>query len=469
MWADQVGDQSYSFSNLLPYYEKSVHYTPPSFPQPNSSNTQDSTTLNSGGAPLEVSFGGYNDPFGTYVQPAMKSIGQALINGFQSGRLLGTAYAPSTIDPKKATRSSSETSFLQSALGVTTLQVYKNTLAQKILFDKHNTATGVAVTTGTTDYVLTAKKEVILSAGTFQSPQLLMVSGIGPKETLQKLGIPIVKELPGVGQNMWDHAFYGTSFRVNMLTNSAGLNNPALAAAAIAAYQQAAAGPLSVASTGVLGWEKLPSEYRAKLSGKTQKDLSAFPADWPEIEFLVASGFYGNGGNVPAADPKDGYNYATVATALVAPLSRGSVSISSAKMSDAPVIDPNWLTDPADVDLAIAAFKRQRQAWAGFGNLTVGGEYYPGGSVQTDEQILGFIRANAGPVWHASSTCKMGKAADAMAVVDSGARVFGVGQLRVVDASAFPFLPPGHPQATVYALAEKIADEILSGKKNGDW
>ena len=98
-------------------------------------------------------------------------------------------------------------------------------------------------------------------------------------------------------------------------------------------------------------------------------------------------------------------------------------------------------------------------------NLTLGDEAYPGPAVQTDAQILDWIRSAVTPIWHAASTCKMGQRNDSMAVIDSQARVFGVLGLRVVDASSFPFLPPGHPQSTVYALALKIANDILVGRK----
>lgn len=97
--------------------------------------------------------------------------------------------------------------------------------------------------------------------------------------------------------------------------------------------------------------------------------------------------------------------------------------------------------------------------------MTVGQEYLPGSNVTSDEQIVEFMRESAFTLYHASATCKMGRSRDAMAVVDSKARVFGVKGLRVVDASAFPFLPPGHPQATVYMLAEKIAEDIRKGRR----
>lgn len=413
----------------------------------------------------------YLDAFATWAQLAFKALGFPEIDGFSTGRLLGSAYIPSTIDPTNAHRSSSESSFLQSALKHTTLKVYKRTLAQKIVFGKNNRAKGVLVSSqesnGKDNHVFTlkARKEIIISAGAFQSPQLLMVSGIGPKETLQSLNIPVLKDLKGVGQNLWDHVWFGISYRVNVPTASALQNNPALLNEAIESYSKSANGPLSVFGGGLLGWEKLPDLYREHLSAPTKKSLSTFPADWPELEWLPVNAYLGDSKKPSTGDPRDGYNYATIAVALVAPLSRGNISINSRSMEDPPLINPNFITDPADVELAIAGFKRSRQFWSVLQslNLTIGDEQFPGPSVKSDAAILEFIRSTLAPVWHPSSTCKMGRRSDPLAVIDSSARVYGTQGLRVVDASSFPVLPPGHPQSTVYMLAEKIASEILKG------
>lgn len=123
---------------------------------------------------------------------------------FVSGNLYGYQYASQTIDGTTQTRSSSETSYLRTAISNNTqLQVYKSTLAKQILFGRNKTATGVLVDTSGVKYSLMARKEVIVSAGVHRSPQLLMVSGIGPCKTLQGLGIPVLVDSPGVGQNMW--------------------------------------------------------------------------------------------------------------------------------------------------------------------------------------------------------------------------------------------------------------------------
>ena len=197
-------------------------------------------------------------------------------------------------------------------------------------------------------------------------------------------------------------------------------------------------------------WEKLPPKSRKSLSNSTLASLDKFPSDWPEIEYLSVGGYLGDNQNFATGSPTDAYNYVSVVAALIAPLSRGTVSISSADTNDKPVIDPRWLTDPADQAVALAAYKRLREFFAtkAMAPVLIGPEYFPGGN-ETDADLLASIRRGFNTVWHASCTCKMGKPNDNMAVVDSKAKVVGVNRLRVVDASAFPILPPGHPMSTI--------------------
>ncbi|KAJ9310265.1 CAZyme family AA3 [Paecilomyces variotii] len=472
-WADEVDDQSYTFDNLLPYYKKSCHYTGPNKAlYYNSSNTQDPDAFSSSGGPLEVSFSNFVDPFGTWARKAFINVGMKQIDGFNSGKLLGSAYATLTIKPENAHRSTSESSFLQEALNAgANINVYKNTMAQKILFDFNKTATGVHVMTAGTfgtpsvNFTLSARKEVIVSAGAFQSPQLLMVSGIGPCSNLSEFGISCISDLPGVGQNMQDHPIFGTAHRVGVNTASASINNKTLAAQSVQLYLNNATGPLSIFGPGYYGWEKLPQPYRSYMSNSSIKALSTFPADWPEIEWLPVAAYNGYNLNKQTADPHDGHNYATVNTALVAPLSRGTVTLTGPDMNTPPIIDPKWLSHPADLDLAVQSFKRQRQVWDELAKLGIADpeEAFPGSNYTTDAQIKDIIGQSMTTVYHASCTCKMGSKNDANAVLDSSARVYGVQNLRVVDASSFPFLPPGHPQSLIYALAEKIAEDILRG------
>ena len=353
---------------------------------------------------------------------------------------------------------------MQSVLKNRSLQVFNNTMAQKILLNAQNHAEGVVASSGDRgEFTLEARKEVILSAGVFQSPQLLMVSGIGPRSKLEALRIPVKVDLPGVGENLIDHPLLaGSQRRVNIATASAGFNNPAINALAIEAYNKFAAGPLTIPNTGFLGWERLPSRHRQNLTASSRKALdTAFPADWPELEFIPFNAAAGFQHNYATTDPIDGFNYASIAISMVAPLSRGTVTIASSNISEPPLIDPQFLSHPADAELAVAAIRRSREIWAAIPDLLVGDEWLPGPAVQSDADILEYVRQSLAPTWHAAGTCRMGKKGDRMAVVDGRGRVLGTSGLRVVDASVFPILPPGHPQSTIYALAEKIAEEVL--------
>ena len=169
------------------------------------------------------------------------------------------------------------------------------------------------------------------------------------------------------------------------------------------------------------------------------------------LQYLSGAGYIGNVSNLFTTQPKDGYQYASILGVLIAPTSRGNVTLKSADTSDLPIINPNWLDTAADQEVAISMFKRIRQAFQSnaMAPVVIGQEYYPGPEIQSDAEILEYIKDNVMTLWHAASTCKMGTSDDEMAVVDSKARVFGVEGLRVVDASAFPFLPPGHPQSSV--------------------
>lgn len=463
-WADAVGDPSYAFDSFLPFFKKSINYTTPDQHLRAANATVPPANLSAfSGAdgPLHVSHANWATPFASWGQLALREIGMPDIPDFSSGELLGSQYVPATLRPDDETRSTSESSYLQQSLADddSRLEVFVHTLAKKILFDSNNTATGVEVETAGTSYTLNAIREVILSAGAVQSPQLLMVSGIGPQSILQEYNISMIAERPGVGSNMWDHIFFPVMYEVDLVTQQA-LVNTTFANEAAMQYNKNATGILTNPGSDYLGWEKLPEQNFAQLSNTTQQALSAFPDDWPNFEFLVTS-FPPNVKGVEISDTKQ---YASISVALITPLSRGNVSISSNDTTDPPLINPGWLSNSSDVEVAIQAVKRGRDFFGAnaIQPVLIGEELLPGKNYTTDAEIEEFVRQYVATVWHASCTCAMGKIEDSMAVVDSKARVIGVKSLRVVDASAFPFLPPGHPQATVYALGEKIAADVLA-------
>ncbi|OTA92376.1 putative GMC oxidoreductase [Hypoxylon sp. CO27-5] len=462
-----INSSDYTFDNFFPYFTKSQKFTPPvggTFDRfANSTPEYDPSRLGTKG-PLSVLYPKYAQPFGSWAAMGFEAIGLKSQRGFESGNLSGAyAYPLATIRSEENTRESSETAFLRPHLGVhnPNLITFISTLAKRVLFDEQKRATGVLVNTQGLQYTIRARKEVIVSAGAFQSPQLLMVSGIGPKDTLQQYGIEVLQDSPGVGQNMKDHVLFGSSYRVNVVTGSA-FGNPVQAAEFEEQYAQGK-GPMTNPGIDILGWERLPRE---NLTNATISALSStFTSDWPEVEYLPTGGFFGNSTNFQKIQPTDGYQYATVVAGLVATLSTGNVTIRSNDTADLPIINPNWLSHPADKEVAIASFKRTRQIWESpaMRPVLIGDEFYPGKDVATDDEIWNHIQKSFSTIFHAACTCKMGPASDPMAVLDANAKVRGVTGLRVVDASSLPILPPGHPMSTIYALAEKIADDIHNG------
>uniref|UniRef100_A0A0B7JVM3 Glucose-methanol-choline oxidoreductase N-terminal domain-containing protein n=1 Tax=Bionectria ochroleuca TaxID=29856 RepID=A0A0B7JVM3_BIOOC len=457
------------WDQMLPHFKNSATFTGPDNIKrgANAITKYDADAFSTAGGPLQVSYANFVPSWATVVEKALSSFGFKSLDGFNSGKLLGYSYTTTTVRPEGEIRSSSA-DFVKTARSekLATLKVFTQTLAKKILFDCNKKAHGVQVSTNGLGYTLKAKKEVIISGGAFQSPQILMVSGVGPKDQLEKFNINVVADLPGVGQNLWDHVLFGPTFEINGLvdTLSGAINDPAVLEGALQAYIQQQAGPLTSNQVELLGWEKLPDEYRSKFSSETQKALSYFPSDWPEVEFIPLNAYISDWMFPLLQQPVDGKKYTSLTGALVAPLSRGNITLQSADTSDHPLINPNFLGDKGDQEVAIALYRRLRDvARADVLKAIVGAEAYPGAEYQTDEEILSVLRSGMMTVWHAACTCKMGKPTDKMAVIDSKARVFGVKGLRVVDASAFPVLIPGHPQGTVYALAEKIAYEIING------
>ena len=169
------------------------------------------------------------------------------------------------------------------------------------------------------------------------------------------------------------------------------------------------------------------------------------------MEYLSIGAYLGYQKDLVTGDLNDGHNYVSLAIAIVAPQSRGNLTIAPADSAFSAVIDPNWLTDRTDVEVATAGLKRVRAFWQTkvMQYFKIGDEAFPGLHVQTDAQIEDIIRKTLDTVYHAACTCTTGRSDDVDAIVDNHAKVTGVQRLRVVDASAFPLLPPGHPQATV--------------------
>lgn len=355
VWAEQVGDESWTFENILPYFSRGIHYSPPnvalraanaSVPPPANPRAFSAT-----GGPLQVSHPNFAQIFSTYVDAAMQESGIPSQQDFASGALLGRQWAPLTISYPQEERSSSESSYLRAALasGRHNLKIYTHTLARRVLFDECKNATGVEVQSksygNSNSYVLQARKEVILSAGAFQSPQLLMVSGIGPASQLQAHGIKVLADRSGVGANMQDHLDFSPVFETTIVRGTGAEADPAVEDIFVQQYLSNRTGPLTNAGVDFIGWEKLPEPYRASLSESARSDLAKYPADWPEIEYEIS------GAHLVGTDPTK--RYGTILAIPVSPLSRGWVNITSADTNDLPLVNPNQLSHPTDRELAV--------------------------------------------------------------------------------------------------------------------
>lgn len=196
-----------------------------------------------------------------------------------------------------------------------------------------------------------------------------------------------------------DHVLFGLSVKVN-LQGAGSLNDPAYNAQATQSYLQNATGILTSAGFDYIGWEKLPKDYRSNFTNRAENDLTSFPPDWPEIEYVT-----GDGSMPPTAD-----SILTFLATLVAPTSRGNVTITSADTQDLPVVNPNWLSNPTDIEVAVAAFKRAREILGAkaFQPITLGPVQPIEEQVSTDEQIRSFVRQTASyvhPLDQTPNTC----------------------------------------------------------------
>lgn len=460
VWADHVGDQSWTWKNMKKYYERSMQVTPNVADRPiiDGSSVYDAGAYGPSGSntqPLRVSYPGYINPLSQYAAAAFSAIGLKQIPGFASGVLDGFGWWQFTIDGETGLRSSAESSFLAEAFGRTGLTTYINARARNIIFE-NGAATAVNVTNyGMRPFTISARKEVIVSAGVWHSPQLLMVSGVGPKATLDKFGIEVVKDLPGVGQNVWDSTGVGGPVHEISVPGYASWQQPGPMAEAQAQLLVNGSGPLTNIGLDIGAWVTFPD--RSNFSASTQQALSRIPADWPLLEYSLTSS------SKLSASADTSKQYGVIGCILIATASRGNMTIQSASNEDLPIIDPGWLRDEADYEVAVEAYRRGRKAWQAIPDgIRIGEEVAPGMNITSDAQLLEYIKQNIGTIHHASSSCAMGKQDNPMAVVDSKARVFGVQRLRVVDSSSFPFTPPGHTQGVTYAHAEKLVEDVLS-------
>jgi choline dehydrogenase len=387
--------------------------------------------------PMHVSYVRHPNPMTQSYIEAVQSLGFPLCDDFTGPNPEGVGLRQGTI--YRGRRESTLTSHLVPALMRKNLAVFRNTRVLRVLF-REGRAVGVeAVRESGVRLSFTAEREVILTCGALQTPQVLLYSGVGDSAQLTEFGIRTVVHLPGVGMNLHDHPAcpvrvrtestdtYGLSVRTALRSLWNGLQ-----------YLAARTGPLA------------SNVFESVAFLRTGAGL-----DRPDFQFV----FQPANPPPPGSWIPRGHGYG-ISPVLLYPHSRGSVRLSSADPEVAPLIDPRLLEHPEDVPRMVRAVRICRQVLQtpAFARYR-GREYLPGDEVNSDAEIEAFIRSSAVTVHHPVGTCRMGVGEDA--VVDPALRVRGVEALRVADASIFPSIIGGNTNAPTVMVAERAADLIL--------
>jgi choline dehydrogenase len=356
------------------------------------------------------------------------------MNGFQQ-----EGFGAMDMTVGEGRRCSAARAYLRPAMRRGNLEVQSHAYATRIVFEGRK-AVGVAYTRGGSEHIVRASREVIVSSGPINSPQLLKLSGVGPEAELRSLGIPVVQHLPGVGENLQDHLeFY---FQV-------ACREP------ITLYgHQNALGRALIGARWLIARDGLGATNHFETGGFIR---SRAGVRFPDVQFHF----------LPMAVSYDGSSLAREHgfQAHVGPMrsrSRGWVRLASPQPQDKPRIRFNYMSQPEDWAEMRACVRLTREVFAqkAFDRYR-GREIQPGAQVETDEQIDAFVRDHVESAYHPSCTCRMGAAEDSMAVVNSELAVRGLSGLRVVDSSIMPSITTGNLNAPTIMLAEKAADHIL--------
>lgn len=426
-WQAQ-GNQGWGWSHVLPYFKKME------------CNERGESAYHGGSGPLHVSdLREPNELVEAFIRGA-NQIGVPRNDDFNGAQQEGVGYFQLTT--RNGWRCSAAKAYLKPIRDRKNLTVETDAQASKVLMSGKR-AVGVAYERAGQPVTARARKEVLLCAGALQSPQLLQLSGIGPREVLEQHGIDVVHELPGVGRNLQDHLQIRIMFKCTkpITTNDQlrTLWGQALIGMKWAFLRK---GPLSV------GIQQGCMFARSREQEKT-----------PDIQFHFGT----LSADMTAGKPHKWPGF-TMSVCQLRPSSRGELRIRSKNPKDAPWIEPNYLATEEDRQTMVRGFKMARklaasQAMAGY----IAEEYNPGVSVQTEEDMLNFVRRNGSSIFHPVGTCKMGSGPDA--VVDERLRVHGIEGLRVVDASIMPTLISGNTNAPAMMIAEKAADMIKEDER----
>ena len=427
-WA-KLGNTGWTYEEVLPYFKKSE-------------NNQDiNNGFHGSSGELNVEFSKkFKTPFSQAFIDSCIETGFKLNQDYNGEHQAGAGEFQYTIKDSK--RNSAVDAFLNPAKHRKNLTILSNTSIEKVLIE-NDKAIGVEVRQQSLGTYL-ASKEVILCTGSFISPQILMLSGVGDKDELKTNGITCKKHLPGVGKNLQDHLFYAVSALTNTQEGQNHHLKPLNQLKDLIKYLVSKKGIFTI------------GPLEAVAFGSTS--LSPERVDY---QFHFASLHLGDDYNCDIYDIKtfpliDGVS---ILPTLLRPKSRGSVSIRSKKAADAPIIQPNFLEHPDDRKVLIEAGKKALEILEARAFSPHIKKIITPPLGNSEDAIWNHIQKQVETVYHPVGTCKMGN--DEMAVVDNELRVHGIANLRVVDASIMPTLVSGNTNAPVYMIAEKAADLIL--------
>jgi len=416
---DGWGVPGWTFDDLLPYFRKSEH------------NVRGADTWHGADGPLWVSDLPRHELCDAFIASA-RSLGIPGNDDFNGAVQEGTGYYQAT--SCKGQRCSAATGYLRPALKRPNLKVEVNALATRILFEGTR-AVGVEYLKDGTKHAARAEREVILSGGAFNSPQLLELSGVGPRALLEQHGIPVVLDAPHVGERLQDHFYARVFYRCNKaITLNDDLASWWRMARLGLHYALLRAGPLTVSAGHAAAFVRTRPEL-------TRPDVQLYFINFSSMK---------RGG---VLHPHSGF---TCGVSQMQVESRGSVHIRSADPALPPAIRYNYLATENDRRVMVEGLKLVRRI-TGTSPMReyVAGEFFPGERVRNDEDWLDYCREVGETVFHPTSTCSIGS------VVDDRLRVKGLQSLRVIDASVMPSVPSGNINASVIAVAEKGAELVL--------
>ncbi|MCE4224346.1 NAD(P)-binding protein [Methylobacterium sp. C25] len=428
-WA-ALGNAGWSWKDLLPYFIRSEH------------NTKGAGPAHGGDGPLWCSDIEHKHELIEAIIAGAGELGVKRTTDFNAGDQEGVGYYQ--LFTRKGWRCSSAVAYLRPAEGRSNLRVETDAHATSLILEGSR-AVGVRYRQNGRIIEARASREVILAAGALQSPQLLLLSGIGPAAELQRHGIAIEKELPGVGENLQDHLQIRLMYKVaKPITTNDDLRSVFGKARIGLQWLLTRGGPLAVGiNQGGLFTRVMPGPGT------------------PDVQFHFGTLSADMAGGAP--HPWSG---CTFSVCQLRPESRGTVTLRNVDPFEAPVMRANYLATETDRRCTIEGMKfARRLASTGPLRELLTEETKPGPAIEGDEGLLDFARASGATIFHPSGTCKMGD--DPMAVTDTRLRVHGVGGLRVVDCSIMPTLVSGNTSAPVVMIAEKASEMILADTRAG--